>query len=240
LSQAAERIIELNKTGFSKAGLNLLGALAIGLGFSPGVYADSAQDALKRFTDGVQTFEAHFDQVQTTDKGQVSGRSSGHFWLERPGSRGGPGKFRWAYEKPYQQATICDGAKLWAFDPDLNQVTVREAKAALAGTPAELLSQKTALSSAFTVKDAGAVGDTRLVNLTPKSKDSDFKSIELTLDKDGAPLRMRFADQIGGNSEVSFTEVHTNARIDPAQFQFTPPKGAEIVNDGGITTKSLD
>jgi len=202
--------------------------------------ADTAQDALKRFTDGVQTFEAHFEQVQTTDKGQVSGRSSGHFWLERPGAKGGAGKFRWAYEKPYTQATICDGAKLWAYDPDLNQVTVREARAALAGTPAELLSQKTALSTAFTVKDSGAEGDMRLVTLTPKSKDSDFKSIELALDKDGSPLRMRFADQIGGRSEVSFTEVHTNARIDPAQFQFTPPKGAEIVNDGGITTKSLD
>jgi outer membrane lipoprotein carrier protein len=202
--------------------------------------ADSAQDALKRFTDGVQTFDAHFEQVQTTDKGQIGARSSGHFWLARPGSSGATGKFRWAYEKPYVQSTICDGAKLWAFDPDLNQVTVRDAKAALAGTPAELLSQKGALSNAFTVKDAGSEGDMRLVTLTPKSKDSDFKSIELALGKDGAPLRMRFADQIGGNSEVTFSEVHTNDKIDPAQFQFTPPKGAEIVNDGGITTKSLD
>jgi len=202
--------------------------------------SDSAQDALKRFTDGVQTFDAHFDQVQTTDKGQVTARSSGHFWLARPTAATGTGKFRWAYEKPYVQATICDGAKLWAYDPDLNQVTVRDAKSALAGTPAELLSQKTALATAFTVKDAGMDGDTRLVNLVPKSKDSDFKSIELALNKDGAPVRMRFADQIGGNSEVTFTEVHTNAKIDASQFQFTPPKGAEIVNDGGITTKSLD
>jgi len=233
-------MIELNKTGFSRVRLNLLGMLAIGLGFSPGAYADTPQDALKRFTDGVQTFDAHFDQVQTTDKGQVTARSSGHFWLARPVAGNSTGKFRWAYEKPYEQATICDGAKLWAYDPDLNQVTVRDAKSALAGTPAELLSQKTALSSAFTVKDAGTEGDARLVTLVPKSKDSDFKSIELALNKDGAPLRMRFADQIGGHSEVSFTEVHTNTKIDPAQFQFTPPKGAEIVNDGGITTKSLD
>lgn len=218
----------------------LLGALCLGLLTAAAARADSAQDALKRFTDGVQTFDAHFEQVQTTDKGQVTARSSGHFWLARPGAGSGTGKFRWAYEKPYEQATICDGAKLWAYDPDLNQVTVRDARSALAGTPAELLSQKAALNTAFTVKDAGNEGDTRLVTLVPKSKDSDFKTIELALDKDGAPLRMRFADQIGGHSEVSFTEVHTNARIDPAQFQFTPPKGAEIVNDGGITTKSLD
>ena len=218
----------------------LLAALSLSLFASAAAQADTAQDALKRFTDGVQTFDAHFDQVQTTDKGQVSARSSGHFWLARPAAGSGAGKFRWSYEKPYVQATICDGAKLWAYDPDLNQVTVRDAKIALAGTPAELLSQKAALNTAFTVKDAGMEGDTRLVTLVPKSKDSDFKTIELALNKDGAPVRMRFADQIGGNSEVTFTEVHTNTKIDPAQFQFTPPKGAEIVNDGGITTKSLD
>ena len=218
----------------------LLAALCLSLFASAAAQADSAQDALKRFTDGVQTFDAHFDQVQTTDKGQVTGRSSGHFWLARPTAANSPGKFRWAYEKPYVQATVCDGAKLWAYDPDLNQVTVRDAKSALAGTPAELLSQKAALNTAFTVKDAGMEGDTRLVTLVPKSKDSDFKSIELALNKDGAPVRMKFADQIGGNSQVTFTEVHTNAKIDPAQFQFTPPKGAEVVNDGGITTKSLD
>jgi outer membrane lipoprotein carrier protein len=218
--------------------LGVLGGFASML-FAFDACADSAHDALKHFTDGVQTFEAHFDQVQTDDKNRVTARSSGHFWLERPAA-GGTGKFRWAYEKPYTQATICDGAKLWAFDPDLNQVTVRDAKQALAGTPAELLSQKTALTTAFNVQDAGSSGDDRSVNLTPKSKNSDFKTIELTLDKDGAPVKMRFADQIGGHSEVSFTEVHTNAKIDPAQFQFTPPKGAEIVNDGGITTKSLD
>jgi outer membrane lipoprotein carrier protein len=228
--------MKMNKRAF----LGCLGALCVSQLFAFAAWADTAQDALKRFTDGVQTFEAHFEQVQTTEKGQVSGRSSGHFWLERPGASGGAGKFRWAYEKPYQQATVCDGAKLWGYDPDLNQVTVREAKAALAGTPAELLSQKTALNTAFTVKDAGSEGDTRLVTLTPKSKDSDFKSIELTLDRNGAPLRMRFADQIGGRSEVSFSDVRTNQKIDTAQFQFTPPKGAEIVNDGGITTKSLD
>lgn len=215
-------------------------ALAVAL-CSASAAADSAQDALKRFADGVQTFEAHFDQVQTDEHGQVSNRSSGHFWLQRPGASGGAaGKFRWEYEKPYEQLTVCDGAKLWSFDPDLNQATVRAAKEALNGTPAELLSQKTSLSNAFQVQDAGASGDARQVKLLPKSKDSDFKSIELTIDKNGAPLRMRFTDQIGGTSEVSFSALKTNARIEAAQFQFTPPKGAEIVNGDGPATKAID
>jgi outer membrane lipoprotein carrier protein len=203
--------------------------------------AESPQDALKRFTDGVQSFEAHFEQVQTDEHGKVTTRSSGHFWLARPGAGSGDvGRFRWAYEQPYEQFTVCDGSKLWTFDPDLNQVTVREARQALAGTPAELLSQKTALATAFTLQDGGSSGDGHSVTLVPKNRDSDFKSIELALDAHGAPLRMRFSDQIGGRSEVTFTQVSANAHIDPAEFRFTPPQGAEIVNEGGIVTKSAE
>ncbi len=194
--------------------------------------SEVARENLKRFADGVRTFEAHFEQVQTDDHGQVTNRSSGGFWLSRPAAGGGDaaGKFRWAYEKPYEQITVCDGAKLWSYDPDLEQVTVRNARQALTGTPAALLSQKTVLSDAFELQDAGADGDLRVVRLVPKSKDSDFKSIELALNGEGAPVRMRFADQIGGHSEVSFSDIKTNQPIDAAQFQFTPPKGAEVVD----------
>lgn len=212
---------------------NVVRAAAVLLSLSSGVAAaDSAQEALKRFVDGVQTFEAHFDQTQTDERGQVTNRSSGQFWLARPaaGGKNAVGRFRWAYEKPYEQVSVCDGAKLWAYDPDLNQVTVRSAKAALAGTPAALLSQRGALGDAFTVQDAGSEGEARVVRLLPKAKDSDFKSIELAIDKGGAPLRMRFQDQIGGSSEVKFSATQTNAKIDDKQFQFQPPKGTEVVN----------
>jgi outer membrane lipoprotein carrier protein len=200
---------------------------------APVAHAGSAQDALKRFADGVKTFEAHFEQVQTDDHDRITGSSSGQFLLSRPGASANAdktGKFRWAYEKPYEQLTVCDGDKLWSYDPDLEQVTVRSAHQALAGTPAALLSQKTAFSDAFNVQDAGAEGELHIVKLTPKSKDSDFKSIELALNKDGAPVRMRFADQIGGHSEVTFSAIRTNGPIDAAQFRFTPPKGTEVVD----------
>ena len=37
-----------------------------------------------------------------------------------------PGKFRWVYEKPYEQLIVGDGARIWFYDRDLNQVTVRK------------------------------------------------------------------------------------------------------------------
>jgi outer membrane lipoprotein carrier protein len=187
--------------------------------------AETVQQALKRFSDNVKTFEAHFEQVQTDEHGQVTSRSSGHFWLSRPG------RFRWVYEQPYEQITVCDGDKLWSYDPDLAQVTVRKARLALAGTPAALLSQKTSLTDAFKVQEAGIDDDgNHRVRLVPKSNDSDFKSIDLVLDKEGAPRSMEFADQIGGHSLISFTDAHTNTDIPAAQFHFEPPKGVEVVD----------
>lgn len=184
--------------------------------------ADDAKAALSRFIDGVQTLSANFTQVQTDDHGKVLGTTAGRVALARPG------KFRWTYETPYQQLIVCDGKKVWLYDKDLSQVTVRPAGDALKGTPAELLSQRALLSDAFALEDGGSEGKLRLVRLKPKNTDGDFKQIELALDG-GTPLRMRFYDQLGGVTEIAFNQVKTNATIDAAQFQFTPPKGVDVV-----------
>jgi len=81
-------------------------------------------------------------------------------------------------------------------------------------------------------EDLGADGGLAHLRLLPKAKDSDFKSVELWL-KDGAPQRMRFEDPLGGANEVRFSDIRTNAPIDPAQFTFTLPKGAEVIQADG-------
>ena len=191
---------------------------------APAFAADTAQDQLKRFVDGVQTLQADFTQVQSDDKGQQLSLTTGHMWLSRPG------KFRWAYQTPYKQLMVCDGRKIWFYDPDLSQVTVRPVDATLRGTPADLLSQKATLTDGFNLEDGGIDGGSHLIRLKPKSQDSDFKAIELWLSADGAPLRMKFLDQLGGNTDVSFTQIVSNKKIDDAQFRFTPPKGVEVVD----------
>lgn len=182
-------------------------------------------EELQRFADSVQTLSAEFKQVQTDERGKVLSTSSGHMWLSRPG------RFRWSYEKPYQQLMVCDGKKLWMYDPDLSQVTVRPAGEALLGTPAALLSQRSSLSDQFTLQDGGSDGKARVVRLKPKSGDSDFKGIELSL-KNGVPQRMKFLDQLGGSSTISFTNVESGVQLNEALFGFTPPKGTEVIEAG--------
>ena len=210
----------------------LAGLLALSAGAAR---ADDAQAALKRFADEVQTLSAAFTQVQTDEHGKVLSSSAGHMLLSRPG------RFRWTYETPYQQLIVCDGVKVWLYDEDLSQVTVRGVGDALKGTPAELLTQKVLLSDAFKIEDGGMDGKLRKVRLKPKSADSDFKSIELSLDG-GTPVRMKFFDQLGGTTP-NWSRI--TSQVDP-QIRVTMPNGISTPNvverglvSGGCSTIRL-
>jgi len=189
---------------------------------SSATLAGPETDALQRFVEKVDTLSATFQQVQKDENGAVLSASSGKLWLSRPG------KFRWSYEKPYQQLIVCDGKDLWQHDPDLGQAMVRPAGATLQGTPAQLLTDKAALDRHFKVEGAGTEKGVQRLRLLPKSADSDFKAVELWL-KDGAPQRMSFHDPLGGVSEVDFNDVRTNQKLDAALFRFDPPKGTEVI-----------
>ena len=179
-------------------------------------------DALQRFVEKVDTLSAQFEQVQKDEKGDVTQKSSGKLWLSRPG------KFKWAYEKPYVQLMVCNGAKLWLYDPDLAQVTVRPAGASLQGTPAQLLTDRVALEKQFRVEDLGRDGKAQKLRLTPRATESDFKSVQLWL-ADGVPQRMQFFDPLGGSSEVSFSQIRVNDKLDARLFEFEVPKGTEVI-----------
>ncbi|MDO9452022.1 MAG: outer membrane lipoprotein chaperone LolA [Stagnimonas sp.] len=192
--------------------------------------AESAEAALARFVDGVSSYQATFTQVQTDERGKKIQNSSGTMALSRPG------KFRWQYAAPSEQLIVTDGSKLWLYDQDLKQVTVRPAEEALQGTPAALLSQKKTLTETFTVSDEGDADGVKKLKLTPKSKDSDFQDVSLWL-KAGAPVRMVFRDTLGGATDINFAQVKTNAKLDAALFRFTPPKGVEVIDAESPSTQ---
>ncbi|MGH8442188.1 MAG: outer membrane lipoprotein chaperone LolA [Nevskiaceae bacterium] len=201
-----------------------LGALGV-LGVKQS-FASPETDALQHFVGKVDTLSANFQQVQKDERGKVLSASSGRLWLSRPG------KFKWSYEKPYQQLMVCDGRELWSFDPDLNQAMVRPAGASLQGTPAQLLTDRSALDEHFKIEGAGSDGGALRLRLLPKAADSDFKSIEIWF-ADNVPVRMRFQDPLGGVSDVEFTGIKTNLLLDASLFRFDPPKGTEVIRAEG-------
>ncbi|NGY06792.1 outer membrane lipoprotein chaperone LolA [Solimonas terrae] len=203
------------------------GFVLLGIGLSLPAFAGPADDALQRFVDGTKTLTAHFEQTQVDEHDEVLSRRSGQFDLARPGH------FRWNYDKPYAQLMVCDGSKIWNYEPDLAQVTVRPADVVLKGTPASLLAQQRQLGDAFIIESGGKKDGADIVRLKPKNdseQTSDFESIELWLDR-GVPMRMKFYDALGGNTDIRFSDVKTGVRLDPAIFRFAPPKGTEVVGD---------
>lgn len=185
--------------------------------------AETPEQALARFFDGVQTLQAGFTQTQTDERGETLGESAGTMTLARPG------RFRWEYQSPAPQLIVTDGSKLWLYDRDLKQVTVRPAAEALQGTPAALLSQQQTLTDSFRIADVGFEAGARRLRLTPKAKDGDFQSVDLWLQA-GTPVRMLFKDQLGGATDIRFSGVRSNGRVDAAQFRFQPPAGVEVID----------
>lgn len=188
----------------------------------PGAQAASAEEELRRFVETVRSLQGRFVQTQTDEHGEIVSSGAGTVAIARPG------RFRWAYERPYEQLMVCDGQRIWVYEPDLAQATVRPAAETLAGTPAELLAQDAKLSERFVIEDRGQDGGHRRVHLKPRAENSEFQSIELWL-REGVPYRLRFTDPLGGASDVELRDLRVNVSLGDDLFGFQPPPGTEVV-----------
>src|SRR6476619_1059808 len=141
-----------------------------------------------------------------------------------------PGKFRWEYDKPYEQIIVGDGAKLWIYDKDLNQVTVRKLDAALGSSPAALLAGSNEIEKAYDIISLGSQDGLDWLQAIPKSKDTTFERIKLGFGRGGLEA-MELRDQFGQSTVIKFASVERNPRISPDVFRFTPPKGADVITD---------
>ena len=186
----------------------------------------SGLDDFLAFNSSSKTATARFEQQVFDRGGKVVERASGTFAFSRPG------KFRWTYEKPHQQLLVGDGAKLWIYDPDLKQVTVKKIGAAISSTPAALLAGKDDITKLFTLRDAGSADGLAWVEATPRTQDTGFDRVRLGLQ--GKMLAaMELFDQLGGHTRLAFSDFKTNVAVAPEIFRFAPPKGADVLEDPG-------
>ena len=141
-----------------------------------------------------------------------------------------PGRFRWQYDKPYEQLIVGDGAKLWIYDKDLNQVTVRKMDKALGGSPAALLAGSNEIEKVYDLTNLGAQEGLDWLEAVPKSKENTFERIRLGFGPSGLEA-MELRDQFGQTTVIKFAGVERNPKIAPDVFRFTPPKGADVITD---------
>ncbi len=176
---------------------------------------------LERFLASVTTLSAEFEQTVLDEQGKVSQKSMGHFYLKRPG------KFRWTYEIPFRQEVVADGNRVWFYDPDLEQVTVRDLDEALGSAPALLLSGKIRLTERFRVKRQGREGKRVWIELQPKSEEDVFRRLRVELESNRLVL-MELADHFGQLTRIRFRNMVLNPGLDDELFRFQPPPGIDV------------
>jgi len=207
-----------------RRGRALAGGFALALGLAvAGVPAEA--DSLQQLHEFLSaTSSARGDFVQSGSKKGAGVASSGHFEFSRPG------RFRWVYSKPYEETIVSDGVKLYVYDPDLNQVTVKRVQGALPASPASILFGSNDLAHDFEVKADGAADGVEWLLALPRSQDSSFSSIRIGF-REGLPAAMDLADPFGQVTHLRFSAVERNPKIDPARFRFEAPKGADVLED---------
>ena len=184
----------------------------------------SGVESLQRFFTDVSRYSAQFSQLLLDETGATIQESKGRLWIERPD------KFRWDYETPYKQEIIGDGEKLWVYDEDLKQATVRTLKGGLLDTPAVLLAGRGHLSDQFQIRDDGVKNDLSWVELIPKSKDSGFEKVRLAFAQ-GRLRQIELLDGLGQMTRYTLTNATENKPISATRFTFTPPPDVDVVGE---------
>ena len=199
----------------------VLAALSLPLHAAPNGVA-----LMHAFLADVHSLKADFTQVVLDTNLKQVKQSKGTLTIKRPG------RFRWDYLKPNPEIIVADGKRLWLYDVDLQQVTVKPLNDTLAASPAVLLSGSNDVEKSFSVEDQGEKDGLAWVDLNPKVKDTDFEDVKLGFKGEDVSV-MELKDNLGNTTRISFDRVQRNLEVGDEAFKFTPPKGADVIGDTG-------
>lgn len=197
--------------------------LSVCLGTGLAAQADPVE-RLKTFYRATAAMKAQFKQTVLDRRGQKVQEVTGVMQLLRPG------RFRWDYQKPYVQLIIGDGRKVWLYDPELRQVTVRALDSMLGSSPAALLAGSQDIDKLFVLKDGGRQDVLEWVEVVPREKDGSFERVLLGFN--GGQLKeMELHDGFGQITVIEFSSIERNPKLDPNAFVFVPPPDADVVGE---------
>lgn len=171
-----------------------------------------------------QSLKGHFEQRLYDREQHLLQTTEGEFVVQRPGN------FYWETLPPYEQLVVGNPDTLWVYDPDLEQVTVRE-QVQQPNSPARLLSgDLDNLAEHYTVTRTREEGLTQFT-LVGTADNAMFERVQLTY-RDATLAGLLFEDTMEQVTELSFSDIELNPTTDPAIFQFKAPEGVDVIIDG--------
>ncbi|MCW5622993.1 MAG: outer membrane lipoprotein chaperone LolA [Burkholderiales bacterium] len=194
----------------------------IGAFVSP-VHAGSIEK-LQAFVAQTQSARANFTQNVLDEAGKSVQSAQGQLSFFRPG------KFRWEYRKPYEQLIIGDGERLWVYDKELEQVTVKKLDGALGSSPAALLAGSNEIEVHYNLNATGVKGGLDWLEAYPKADDTLFEKVRMGF-KGNTLDTMELFDHLGQVTRIRFSGIQRNPSLPADAFSFTPPQGADVLED---------
>lgn len=190
----------------------------------PAAGGASSIEELKGLLQDTLTARGRFAQVVLDKDLKLLQQASGKMAFSRPG------RFRWEYDDPYEQVIVGDGTRLWIYDKDLNQVTVRKLQGALGASPAALLAGSNEIEEGYRLSNAGSEQGLDWLEAVPRTRDTVFERIRLGFSKSGLEA-MELRDQFGQITVIKFSAMERNGELPAGWFRFTPPAGADVISE---------
>ncbi len=197
--------------------------LWLALGLTPA--SATAADLVSEWFSGLESIQADFSQQVFDSSGEQMQDSQGKVWIQRPG------RFRWDYRTPYHQLIVSDGKRLWTYDEDLEQATVKDLDAALSSTPAMLLSGYRPLGEIMTWEADGESGGLKWYRLRPRAADASVERVRIGFA--GRQLdTIEVVDGFGNHTRIRFSAMQRNHKLDSDLFHIQLPEGTDVIGPG--------
>ncbi|HWU53793.1 MAG TPA: outer membrane lipoprotein chaperone LolA [Tahibacter sp.] len=205
------------------------------IGLASTAAADTARSRLDAFAKGLRSVTADFEQNVFDANDKPGKATSGTLAVQAPR------QLRWEVTKPYQQLVVADGMHVWIYDPDLEQVTVRNQGVEEAHSPLTVLTDVSQIDRDFAASEQGEHDGLKWLRLKSKAAEAEFDYADLGFacadagktDCGGAVVfaRMIFKDTLGNRTETRYSHWQRNPELPADRFRFTPPPGVDVIGE---------
>jgi len=186
--------------------------------------ADNSKDPLQYFLTDLKSLEAKFVQILINENAEELERTEGILYLRPPNS------FFWHYQKPYSQKIISNGNRLWIFDEDLEQVTIKNIDNKIEQTPAGIILGNESVKEHFVQTSMGTIEGYNWIELTPRDLDAQYQIIKMGFHEDKLGM-MIIIDNLEQTTRIDFSDLKKNITLSSDTFNFNVPDNVDIFDE---------
>lgn len=209
--------------------VSVLAWLAI-TGLATGESAEQTEtrlEELRHYLGALHEMRAEFSQEVIGPENEVIERASGSVALSKPG------RFRWDYREPYERVIVANGERVWFYEADLDQVTIRRLATGLGDTLAALLTGDSKALDHFELLRSWSADDLQWLQLAPISPEADFSIVDLGFA--GGELRqLEFVDRLGQRTRLTLADIDRAPQLTDSDFQFEIPVGVDVIGEDDL------